>query len=705
MSNICTMNGMAARKDDGFRWPTEEDESAGTLFGGPWPERHLGRGEYRGLEFLHVNARSIINEVPPSSRMAFRYTINAYRGCSHACAYCMAGDTPVLMSDGRTKPLADVRVGDQVFGTVRQGRYRRYVLTEVLAHWETVKPAWRVVLEDGTTLLASGDHRFLTRRGWKFVTGAGQGRHRRPHLTTNDKLLGTGRFPEPPTGEADYARGYLCGMVRGDGTTGHYRYDAGATHSFRLALADAEPLVRVADYLKVEGVVTRYWTFQTACGARREIWATATGSRPSVERVEELVRWPTLPSRGWFKGFLAGAFDAEGHLDPAVRISNKDPEMTGWIARSLGELGFRSVVERPGADAIGHVRLLGGLYEVLRFQHTVDPAISRKPDLAGRAIATGSRLRVGSIEPVGPQMPMYDMTTGTGDFIANGVVSHNCFARPTHEFLGLGTGEDFERRIVVKVNAVERARAELSSPRWRGDLIAMGTNTDPYQHAEGKYHLTRGIVGVLSEKRNPFSILTKSTLVLRDLALLAEAAGRTSVRVNLSIGTLDREVWRLTEPGTPPPDKRLEAVRRLNEAGVPCGVLVAPVLPGLSDSDEQVTAVIEACRKACAVGVSVVALHLRPGVREHYLSWLAGVRPDLTGLYGRRFSRGAYQPRQEQQRLSALVGRVMGHRAAPGTELMGPRVAPAAATGPAPEPREGAQMALFSTCPVELEKG
>jgi hypothetical protein len=128
----------------------------------------------------------------------------------------------------------------------------------------------------------------------------------------------------------------------------------------------------------------------------------------------------------------------------------------------------------------------------------------------------------------------------------------------------------------VKVNAVELARAELSSPRWRGDLIAMGTNTDPYQHAEGKYHLTRGIVGVLAEMGNPFSILTKSTLVLRDLELLAEAARRTSVHVNLSIGTLDREVWKLTEPGTPPPDRRLEAVRRLNDASVPCGVLMAP---------------------------------------------------------------------------------------------------------------------------------
>jgi DNA repair photolyase len=234
-----------------------------------------------------------------------------------------------------------------------------------------------------------------------------------------------------------------------------------------------------------------------------------------------------------------------------------------------------------------------------------------------------------------------------------------CFARPTHEYLGLGAGEDFETKIVVKVNAVELARAELASPRWRGELIAMGTNTDPYQHAEGKYHLTRGIVKALSDARNPFSILTKSTLVLRDLALLAEAAKRASVRVNLSIGTLDREVWRLTEPGTPPPDKRLEAVRRLNDAGVACGVLIAPVLPGLSGSDEQVAAVAEACRQIGAPVAGVLALHLRPGVREHYFSWLSEKRPDLVPMYSELFKRGSYQPKAEQERLAATVERAL----------------------------------------------
>jgi len=230
-----------------------------------------------------------------------------------------------------------------------------------------------------------------------------------------------------------------------------------------------------------------------------------------------------------------------------------------------------------------------------------------------------------------------------------------CFARPTHTYLDLDADRDFERRIVVKVNAVSHLRSELDPRRWRGDLIAMGTNTDPYQRAEGKYRLTRGIVEVLSEFANPFSILTKSTLVLRDLPLLAEAARRTSVRVNLSIGTLDEEVWRATEPGTPHPLRRVRAVEQLNAAGVPCGVLVAPVLPGLSDGPDQLEAVVEACVAAGARSISTVLLHLRPGVRDVFLPRLAASHPHLVADYRRRYRDRAYAPRADQQALDALV--------------------------------------------------
>jgi DNA repair photolyase len=231
-----------------------------------------------------------------------------------------------------------------------------------------------------------------------------------------------------------------------------------------------------------------------------------------------------------------------------------------------------------------------------------------------------------------------------------------CFARPTHEYLGLNGLEDFERRIVVKINAVQRLAAELARPSWAGEHIAMGTNTDPYQQAEGRYKLTRGVIETLARARNPFSVLTKSTMILRDIDVFQAAAEHTDVKANLSIGTLDEDVWRMSEPGTPPPLRRVEAVARLNEAGVPCGVLIAPILPGISDGEQQLSAVVRACVEAGAVSISSIALHLRPGVRELFMPWLERARPDLVeryqALYG---ARSGYLAREEQERVSDRV--------------------------------------------------
>src|SRR5262245_42531632 len=162
---------------------------------------------FRGMTFYEVRAKSIINRVPGASRVPFEWTINPYRGCTHACAYCISGDTPILMADGRTRPLADLRVGDRIYGTVRDGRHRRYVPTEVLAHWSTVKPAYRVTLADGTTLVASGDHRFLTERGWMHVSGSMCGSDQLTYLTTGNALIGVGGFAEAPKDTDDYRRG------------------------------------------------------------------------------------------------------------------------------------------------------------------------------------------------------------------------------------------------------------------------------------------------------------------------------------------------------------------------------------------------------------------------------------------------------------------------------------------------------------------
>jgi len=196
--------------------------------------------EAMGINFHEVRARSALNHVP-GDRFGFRWTVNPFRGCSHACAYCMDAETPILMADGRTRRIADLNVGDEIYGTVRRGSYRRYIKTRVEAHWSTRKAGYRITLEDGTELVASGDHRFLTKRGWKYVIGAEQGRGQRPFLTTNNELLGVGSLGAQPRESKEYRRGYLCGMIRGDGHVGSYSYPRpgrgrGDVHRFRLAL-------------------------------------------------------------------------------------------------------------------------------------------------------------------------------------------------------------------------------------------------------------------------------------------------------------------------------------------------------------------------------------------------------------------------------------------------------------------------------------
>ncbi len=649
---------------------------------------------FRGMTFYEVQARSVVNRVPEASRMPFRWTVNPYRGCQHACAYCQLGETPILMADGRTKPLAEVRAGDEIYGTVRQGYYRRYALTTVLAHWSTVKPAYRVILEDGTQLISSGDHRFLTERGWKHVTGTEQGPLQRPHLTVNNKLMGVGGFAEPPKETAAYRRGYLCGMIRGDGHIGHYPNGNSYSNHFRLALADPEGLARTASYLARVGIGCREFTFSEESATRRRVTAISTQRRDEVRTIEWLIGWPDNPSADWRKGFLAGIFDAEGSYSGSLRIPNTNPEIINWITSSLESFGFDFAVEpRNLPNGIIYIRLRGGLREALRFFHTVDPAITRRRSIDGVAIKSDARLRIVAIESLGLDLPMYDITTGTGDFIANGVVSHNCFARNSHTYLDMDAGVDFNTRVVVKVNAPELVRKKLASARWGGEHIAVGMNVDCYQRAEGRYQLMPGIIGALTAAANPFSILTKGTLILRDIELLAAAAEVTEVGLNVSAGFTDKDLWRSIEPGTPALARRLEACAALNERGLPCGVLMGPVVPFLSDSPAQLDDTVRQIAAAGAHHVMPIVLHLRPGTREWFFAWLRAQHPELVGRYLELYGHGAYAPKSYQNRIAGQVRELADKygigRTRPGSGRGAPSrgTAPAARAVPAPPSR------------------
>ncbi|MDK1472133.1 Rv2578c family radical SAM protein [Streptomyces sp. 549] len=230
-----------------------------------------------------------------------------------------------------------------------------------------------------------------------------------------------------------------------------------------------------------------------------------------------------------------------------------------------------------------------------------------------------------------------------------------CFARRTHGYLDLDTGTGFDSQIVVKTNAAELLRRELSSRRWQGEHIAMGTNVDCYQRGEGRYRLMPGILTALRDHANPFSILTKGTLILRDLDLLRSAAAVTDVGVSVSVGSLDEQLWRTVEPGTPAPERRLDVVRTLTEHGIGSGVLMAPVIPFLGDSPAQLRETVRAVAAAGATSVTPLALHLRPGAREWFTAWLTEHHPGLVRHYEALYADGAYAPKWYQRRITRQV--------------------------------------------------
>src|SRR5215218_9147018 len=231
-----------------------------------------------------------------------------------------------------------------------------------------------------------------------------------------------------------------------------------------------------------------------------------------------------------------------------------------------------------------------------------------------------------------------------------------CFARPTHEYLGYNAAEDFEREIVVKVNVPEVLRAELARPSWKREPVALGTNTDPYQWVEGRYKLMRGIWEALRDAANPCSILTKSPLVLRDLDLLKEIAQVTDVSACLSVPTLDEKAWRAMEPHTPNPRARLEAVAELNRAGIPTGILIAPLMPGINDAPEQVARIVELATEAGATSIGGQMLFLRGSVREVFFDWLREHRPDLVPRYEELYRHGAYLPETQRREMERAAG-------------------------------------------------
>jgi DNA repair photolyase len=279
-----------------------------------------------------------------------------------------------------------------------------------------------------------------------------------------------------------------------------------------------------------------------------------------------------------------------------------------------------------------------------------------------------------------------------------------CFARRTHKYLDLDAGDDFEREIVVKVNVPELVRAELARPSWKRELVALGTNTDPYQWVESRYRMMPEILAALEAAETPVTVLTKSPLAMRDVEIFERMAKKLPVSVNLSVPTLDEDAWRATEPHTPSPAARLDAVAELRRRGIDSGVLIAPLMPGINDHPDQVRPIVERAKAAGATFLGTAALHLRGEVKDVFFAWLQEKRPDLIPKYEALYQDRAYmQPAQRKHATRAVKGWGRG-RASRKTDSRaggaggGPSTTPRAAASPRDRTRPPAtpmQSALF----------
>ena len=518
-------------------------------------------------------AKSIISR-NDSPDIPFEQSINPYRGCGHGCIYCAAGDTQILMADGQTKQLGELKIGDEIVGTARRGFSRRYVKTQVLAHWETRKPAYRVLLAGGRSITASADHRFLSDRGWGFV-----GPRRRHHLTTSTRLMGIGSPAEALGIAALDRRGYPCGLVEGDGrSTLHDRASGTGSEALEsylaLVTADGGSSQRSCSCLagfevQLPGPESRH------SGTARNELHRAAHPRDGLQGAGNLSAWPGLAPIEWLEGF-------PGIQLPASKMH-------------------------------------------LRFFRGAAAGFARKRSIFGQMVKSHASLNIVEIEPLGKSMPMYDITTGTGDFIANGVVSHNCFARPAHSYVNLSPGLDFETKLFYKDNAAELLQAELSRPRYVCKSINLGANTDPYQPIERKLKVTRSILEVLQKFRHPVTIVTKGHLVERDIDILSEMARDNLAAVHVSVTTLDSGLKRILEPRAPSAAARLQAMKALHAAGIPVGALVAPVIPAIND--HEIEHILEAVAQTGARSAAYVMLRLPYEVKDLFREWLAAHYP------------------------------------------------------------------------------
>lgn len=506
---------------------------------------------------------------------------NPYRGCGHKCSYCLDGDTLIQMSDGSTKPIRDIEVGNEIIGVLDSGNGRRawnnrVVVTNVIAKVVSQKDAYQITLDDGTTVICSGDHRWLTDRGWKYTTGAMSGKDQRPYLTTNNKIrqLSSGATETPSTSR-DYMMGYLAGMISGDANLAIYDYSdrkrpsgktAGVQYRFRLALKDDDAIYRTKEYLAEFGIPVTEFDFNHN---HDPLLAIGTTSPERYHKIDAIASRRDGSSE-WSRGWLAGIFDSEGsHGKEALRIYNTDDAILATTERALSTHGFPFSRTNHTDGREQAITVMGGRDQTVRFWQLANPCITRKFDIDGVALRGSSRIV--SIEPMEEVREMYDIMTGTENFIANGMVSHNCYVplvlkmkRPDFD-AGAEPRPDFLNKLVKDARKYEAAGIT--------EQVMLSFTTDPYH--PGDNSLTAETIAVLQEHGLGVCTLTKGgSRALRDIHLFRP--DRDAFATTLT--SLDDAFSLKWERGAALPGDRIATLRRFHDAGIFTWVSLEPTL-------------------------------------------------------------------------------------------------------------------------------
>jgi DNA repair photolyase len=503
---------------------------------------------------------------------------NLYRGCGHECVYCLDGDTLIQMADGRAVAIRDIAVGDQVLGIVGIGEGKRswgtrIETTSVLAKTVSIRHAYRVTTDDGTEVVCSGDHRWLTERGWKYTV---EGDEQRPHLTTNNSIRKLGGAFLTPQETEDYMAGYVAGMVEGDANLAIYDYSdkkrpsgktVGVQYRFRLALKDDVALQRTKRYLSEFGIEVNDAAFNNGSGGPMSaIQTTSPGRYSAIQNLLE-----PRDTDEWNRGWLAGVFDAEGsNGKEALRISNSDEHILSLTESAFNMLGFDCIRDVEKENGVTSVRLLGGRGEMVRFWQMVNPVISRKFSLEGRALYGSTR--VVSIEPMNESIEMYDIMTGTENFIANGLVSHNCYVPLVLKM----KRPEFDAGATPRPNIIEKLRKDAKKYQAAGitDQVLLSFTTDPYNHDDVKHKLTRQAIQILQEYGLAVVTLTKGgARALRDIDLFRP--GIDSFATTLT--SLDDAISLKWEGGAALPQDRINTLKEFHNRGIHTWVSMEPV--------------------------------------------------------------------------------------------------------------------------------